>query len=76
MKLSHKDRIVRCRFFEVPGDGSALLGIPYLELLGILNIMHDVVEGQQGDRKFNSQTVKIIHHSKLQSKHRLGEQVK
>ena len=56
-KLRHKDQIARCRFLVVSGGGPALLEMPDIELLSILKIMCDVVEGQQADRKFDSQTM-------------------
>ena len=37
--------------------------MPDVELLGILRIMCEVVEGQQADRKFNSQEKETIQHS-------------
>ena len=36
--VRHKYKIVRSRFFVMPGDGQALLGMPDIELLGILKI--------------------------------------
>ena len=57
VQLRHKEKIARCRIFVVPGDSPALLGMPDIELLVGLKIMCYVVEGQQVDRKFNSQTV-------------------
>ena len=58
MKLRHKDKVVRCRFFVVPGYTQALLGIPEIELHDKLKIMCDVIEGQHTDRKFDPQTMK------------------
>ena len=55
-KVCHKDEIARCRFSVVPGDGSALLGMPDTELFSILKIMCDVIEGQKADMKCDSQT--------------------
>ena len=43
--------VARYRFFVVPGVGPALLGMPDIELLGILKIMCEVVQDQQTDRK-------------------------
>ena len=53
--------------------------MPDIELLGILKIMCDVVEGQQADMKYNSQTieppitlsckVKIVLEKKLDNVH-------
>ena len=48
VKLRHEENIAKCRFFEVPGDGSALLGMPHIELLGILKTMYEVVGQQAG----------------------------
>ena len=44
VRLKHNDKIVRCTFFVVPGDGQALLGMPDIELLDILKIMCEVEE--------------------------------
>ena len=41
----------------MPGDGPVLFGMYDIELLGIPQIMCDVIEGQQEDRKFDSQTM-------------------
>ena len=43
--------------FAVLGDGPALLGMPDIELIGIIKIMSEVVEDQWVDRKFDSQTM-------------------
>ena len=47
----------RRRFFIVPGDSPALLGMPDIELLDIHKITCDVPDDQQMDSKFNSNTV-------------------
>ena len=51
----HIDKIVKCRFFVVPGDCPALLGMLDIEVLGILKITCEVVDGQQVGRKFGFQ---------------------
>ena len=56
VKLRHKDKITRCRFFAVPGNGQVLLGMPNIELLGKMKIMCKVVREQLADRKCDSQT--------------------
>ena len=38
-------KVVKCRFFVVPGDGTAVLGILDIEVLGILRIMCEVING-------------------------------
>ena len=58
VRVRQEDQTTRSRFFVVLGDSQALLGMPDIELLGILKITCDVVEGQQTGRKFYSQTVK------------------
>ena len=47
VKIRHYNKVARCRLFIVPGDGRVLLGMPGMELLGILMIMHDVTEDHQ-----------------------------
>ena len=57
VKLGHKDKVARCRFLAKPGDDPALLGMPYIEMLGILKILgilYKVADGQQVGRKFHS----------------------
>ena len=54
-KLMHNDKVARCRFLVVPGDRPALFGMPDTEELDILKIMHEVVNGQQTDRKVDPQ---------------------
>ena len=54
VKIRLKDRVVRCKFFAVPGDSPAVLGIPDMEWLGLLMFMCNVMEGQQDGRKFDS----------------------
>ena len=58
VKLRHRVNTARFRFFVVSGDGPALLGMPEIELLDILKTMCTVVEYQQADRTFDSQTMK------------------
>ena len=57
VRLRHKDKIARCRFFIVPGDSPVLLGMPDLELLDVLKITCKILEGQQADRTFNPLTI-------------------
>ena len=48
VKLRHKDKVV-------PGNVPTLLGVPDTEVLGILRIICEVLDGQQAVRKFGSQ---------------------
>ena len=56
VQLRYKDKAVRCRFFVVPGDGPALVGMLGIKLLGLLKIACQVLDQQQADRNFNPQT--------------------
>ena len=47
------------KILVVLGDSPALLGMPDIELPGIPKVMLEVVEGQQADRKFDTQTMKL-----------------
>ena len=38
VRLRYNDKIARCRFFVVPGDSPALLGMPDIKLFDILKI--------------------------------------
>ena len=53
VRLRHKDKIAKCRFFVVPGDGPALLGMPDIELLDILKIMCKVMVAPEVGRNFD-----------------------
>ena len=55
VRLRDKDKIPRCGFFVVPGNGLVLLGMTDIKLLDILKIMSEVVGDQEVDRKFGSQ---------------------
>ena len=57
----HADKIARLRIFVVPGDDPALQGMPEIELLDILKIICEVVGGQQGDGKFDFQTIQLVN---------------
>ena len=54
VRLRHKGKIARCKFFLVAEEVPALL-----EIAGLLEIMCEVVKGQQTDRKFNSKRMKL-----------------
>ena len=56
--LRHKYKVASCRLSVVPGTSLALLGMPDIELLVILEIMCLVFKSQQADRKFKLQTMK------------------
>ena len=49
----HKDKVVKCIFFLVPGNSPALLGMLDIEVFGILRITCEVIDGQQANRKLS-----------------------
>ena len=51
--LSQNDIDAKCRFFVVPGDKLALLGMPDIELLNILKVTHEVMGNPKESRKFD-----------------------
>ena len=53
VKLRYKDKSVKCRFFVVQALAQQL-GMPDMEVFGILIITCAVTDGLQADRKFNS----------------------
>ena len=55
VKLWHKYKVVKCRFFVAQDDSPTLLGMLDIEVLGMLKIMCKVVNVLQAGRKFNSQ---------------------
>ena len=48
-----------CIFFVVPGDGDALLGMPDIELLNILNVNCNTIGAEKG-ANCNANKVSII----------------
>ena len=58
-KIKTQDKCVRCRFFVVPADGLALLGMPDIELLSILRITFHIMGEPHEGRKFNVQTIEM-----------------
>ena len=56
VKMRHNDKCVECRFFVMPGDGPALLGMPDVELFGIIRAMSDQIYNKTTDRKFDSKS--------------------
>ena len=59
VKLRHKDKSVKCRFFVVPGDGQALLGMPDIRLLSIIGITCCIIDESCKSRKSYSQTIEM-----------------
>ena len=59
VKLRHKDLCVKFRFFVVPHDDPAPLGMSDIELLSIQRITHDIIGEPHDSRKFDSQTIDI-----------------
>ena len=57
VRLRHKNKFARCRFFVVPGDDPAFLRMPDIELLSILKITCEIMGDQPADRKFDLQTI-------------------
>ena len=57
VRLIHRDKNAKCRFFVVPGDDPALLGMTDIELLNILKVMCEVIGVPPESRKFNLQTI-------------------
>ena len=57
VKLRHKDKCVRCRFFVVSGDIPVLLGMLDIELLSILRMACDIIGEPHESGKFDLQTI-------------------
>ena len=61
VKLRHKDKSAKCRFFIGPGEDLALLGMPCIELLNVLRITCKVISDPHEGRKFDSQTTEAFN---------------
>ena len=55
VRLRHKDKNVKCRFFVVPGDILTLLGMPDIELVNILKIICEVIDCQHENRNLTAE---------------------
>ena len=59
VKLRHKDKSAKYRFFIVPEDGLAVLGMPDTELLSIQRVACKVISESHESRKFYLQAVEV-----------------
>ena len=57
IKLGHKDKSTKCRFFAVAAEDPALLGMPHIKLINILGITYNVIRDPHERRKFDSQAM-------------------
>ena len=62
VKLRHKDKSVKCRFFVEPGDVQVLHGMPDIKLLSILRATCDVISEAYENRTFGLQTIETYNH--------------
>ena len=53
IKIQNNNTHKACIFLVVPGDGEALLGMPYIELLNILNINCNTVGAEKAEKGMN-----------------------
>ena len=50
VKLQHNNKQKLCKFFVVPGNGQALLGMPDIDTLNIITINFNTIDTQETDR--------------------------
>ena len=58
VKIENNNKCKTCIFFVVPGDGEALLEMPDIELLNILNINCNTVDAEKDKKGVNCNTNK------------------
>ena len=56
LRIRNNDKCVKCKFFVVPGDGTALLRMPDIELPSIMTVMCETIGNKTNDRRFDTQT--------------------
>ena len=56
MRIEHNNEQEMCRFFVVPGNGQALLGMPDIDMLNSTNINCKTTDAQETDRANNCST--------------------
>ena len=54
VKIEHNNKHKKCNLFVVPGNGQALLGMPDIEILNILNINCNTIGTMETGRAANS----------------------
>ena len=57
VQLKHTDKQLTCKCFVVQGNGTALLGMPDIELLSILCVKCNTVHRPQRCKEINAQTM-------------------
>ena len=55
MEIEHKHKELACKVLVVPGNGSAVLGMPDNELLDILNVRLNTMDTPKRWREINAQ---------------------
>ena len=68
VNLRHKDKCAKCRFFVIPGDGPALLGMPDIELLNILRVSCEVISEAHESWMFDLKTREASNSSHCRTK--------
>ena len=61
VRLRHQDKNAKFRFFAVPEDGLALLGMPGIKVLNILKTTCEVIGDPHESRKLNSQKIEAFN---------------
>ena len=56
VKLEHNNQQKMCKFFVVPGIRQALLGMPDIKMLNIININCNTIDTHENDRADNCRT--------------------
>ena len=46
VRIGHNDKCIECRFFVVPDNGPALLGMPDVELLSIIRVICEALDNK------------------------------
>ena len=68
-KLEHNNIQKLCKFFVVPGNGQALLSMPYTDTLNIIEINCNTIDTHGNDIAKSYSTSTAIHQSPKQVQH-------
>ena len=68
VRVRHKEKTAKCRFFVVPGDVLVLLGMPDIEVLDMLKIMSKVMGDPDKSRMFDYQKMQASYSSSCKAK--------
>ena len=69
VKIEHNNKQKICKFFVLTGNGKALLGMPHIDILNIIQINCNTIDIQETDTANNCSTNTAICHGSRHEQH-------